>query len=261
MDSRSSAAENHKSETTELSIIVPTYREADNIEYLITSIAAALSGTRLGYEIIIVDDNSQDGSEQIVEELAAEGYPVRIITRVDERGLSSAVIRGFQEARGRVLLCMDADLSHPPEAIPRLLAALNEPQVTFALGSRYVPGASSDEDWGLYRWLNSKFATLLARPLTRVQDPMSGFFAIPREVFEQAAPLNPIGYKIGLELLVKCNCRQVREIPIHFADRRAGQSKLCFKEQLNYIRHIKRLLDFEYGWSWRLLLFRRKRHV
>ncbi len=261
MDSRPPDNQKHRSGIVDLSIIVPTYQEAENIKSLITRIAAALSGTRLTYEIIIVDDNSQDGSEQIVAELAAEGYPVGIITRIDERGLSSAVIRGFQEARGHVLVCMDADLSHPPEAIPRLLAALGEPQVTFALGSRYVPGASSDEDWGLYRWLNSKFATLLARPLTRVKDPMSGFFALPREVFEQAAPLNPIGYKIGLELLVKCNCRQVREIPIHFADRRAGQSKLCFKEQLNYIRHIKRLLDFEYGWFWRLLLFRRKRNA
>ncbi len=261
MGPTSPANEHRAAQDIGLSIIIPTYHEAENIKPLITRIAVALQDTGIAYEIIIVDDHSQDGSAQIVEELAAKEYPVRIITRTNERGLSSAVIRGFQEARGRVLVCMDADLSHPPEAIPRLLAALSEPGVTFAIGSRYVPGASSDEDWGLYRWLNSRFATLLARPLTRVKDPMSGFFAIPREVFEQAAPLNPIGYKIGLELLVKCNCRQVREIPIHFADRRAGQSKLSFREQLNYIRHIKRLLDFEYGWTWRILLFRRKKHA
>ena len=151
-------------------------------------------------------------------------------------------------------MCMDADLSHPPEAIPRLLDSIDEDS-DFALGSRYVPGASTDETWGLFRWINSKTATILARPFTPIKDPMSGFFALPRTIFEQAEELNPIGYKIGLELIVKCACKNIREIPIHFADRKYGQSKLNLKEQFNYLRHLKLLADFKFGEFSRLMQF------
>jgi dolichol-phosphate mannosyltransferase len=110
-----------------------------------------------------------------------------------------------------------------------------------------VPGAGTDEDWGLFRWLNSKVATLLARPFTTAKDPMAGFFALPRAVYQRAEALNPIGYKIGLELMVKCRCRGVQEIPIHFADRHAGTSKLSLKQQLLYVWHVKCLADHAYG--------------
>jgi dolichol-phosphate mannosyltransferase len=199
------------------------------------------------YEIIVVDDDSRDGSDVVIAKLAGEGYPVRIITRVNERGLSSAVICGFQKARGHFLVCMDADLSHPPETIPHLLECLETSDNDFVIGSRYVSGGSTEETWGVFRWLNSKVATLLARPFTSVKDPMSGFFALPRSVFERAEKLSPVGYKIGLELIVKCSCKGICEIPIHFADRKYGESKLTFKEQLNYLRHIKRLADFKFG--------------
>lgn len=197
-------------------------------------------------EVIIVDDNSKDGTDKVVQQFATEGYPVRLITRVGERGLSSAVIRGFNESKGEFLVCMDADLSHPPEAIPRLLECFRDARVNFAIGSRYVPGGSTDENWGLFRWLNSKVATILARPFTSIKDPMSGFFAIPRRVFERAAKLNPIGYKISLELTVKCACKKICEVPIHFTDRKLGQSKLSLREQINYLIHLKRLADFKY---------------
>jgi len=231
----------------DVSIVVPTFREAENLRPLLERIAGAMDGSGRSYEVIIVDDDSQDGSDRIVGELAEQGHPVRIITRVGERGLSSAVVRGFGEAGGDTLLCMDADLSHPPEAIPAMLQCLETQQADFVIGSRYVPGASTDEHWGLFRWLNSKVATLIARPFTPAKDPMAGFFALPRAVFERAEGLNPIGYKIGLELMVKCRCRRIREVPIHFADRRFGHSKLTLTEQLNYLRHIKRLADFKYG--------------
>lgn len=117
----------------------------------------------------------------------------------------------------------------------------------FVIGSRYVEGGATDEQWGFLRWLNSRAATLLARPFTSAQDPMSGFFALRRETFEQAAPLSPIGYKIGLELLVKCPCRRVHEIPIHFSQRHFGESKLSVKEQLRYLQHVRRLFVFKYG--------------
>ena len=238
-----------------VSIVVPTYKEAENLRPLVTQISDCMSPLHRPFEIIIVDDDSQDGSKQIVEQLRDEGYPVRIITRFGVRGLSSAVIHGFREAKGNYLVCMDADLSHPPEAIPRLLESIEDGDSDFALGSRYVPGASTDETWGLFRWINSKVATLLARPFTPIKDPMSGFFALPRAVFEQAEQLNPIGYKIGLELIVKCACKNIREIPIHFADRKYGHSKLNLKEQFNYLRHLKLLADFKFGEFSRLMQF------
>ena len=228
-----------------VSIVVPTYQEAPNLRALLSRIATTMSSCNSRYEVIIVDDNSRDGTDEVVETLCGENYPVRLITRTDERGLSSAVIRGFEESKGEVLICMDADLSHQPEAIPQLLECFGDPEVDFALGSRYVPGGSTDDKWGLARWLNSKLATLLARPFTHVKDPMSGFFAIRRSVFSEAAALNPVGYKIALELIVKCKCRKVQEIPIHFVTRQFGQSKLNFTERVNYVKHIKRLAYFK----------------
>lgn len=230
-----------------VSIVVPTYREAENLEELVARLREAMCDCAAGYEIIVVDDDSRDGTEEEMQRLAEVGHPVRLITRREERGLSSAVLRGFEEANGATLVCMDADLSHPPEAVPHLVEHLQASGADFVIGSRYVEGGSTQEGWGLFRWLNSKVATLLARPFTRARDPMAGFFVLPREVFERAAALDPVGYKIGLELIVKCNCRDVQEVPIHFANRKRGESKLSFKEQVNYLRHLKRLADHKFG--------------
>ena len=230
-----------------VSIIVPTYGEAENLRLLIPQICEAMTPTGTSFEIVVVDDTCGDDTEEVMAEHVAAGLPARLITRVDERGLSSAVIRGFREAEGEMLICMDADLSHPPEAVPRIVEALGEQGVDFVIGSRYVPGGSTDESWGLFRWLNSKVATLMARPFTKAKDPMAGFFALRNERFQNADRLSPVGYKIGLELIVKCACKTIREVPIYFADRKLGESKLSFKEQLNYIRHVKRLADYKYG--------------
>lgn len=229
-----------------VSIVVPTYKEAPNLRPLVKRITDAMSAFCCEYEIIVVDDDSKDDADKIIAELAAEGGPVRLITRMGERSLSSAVIRGFKEASGEILVCMDADLSHPPEAIPQLIEQLHQPEVDFVIGSRYVAGGTTAENWGPLRWLNSKIATLMAHPFTRVKDPMSGFFATRRSVFERGRSFNPIGYKIGLELIVKCRCERIREVPIHFACRKFGRSKLNFKEQLKYLRHINRLLRYKY---------------
>ena len=170
--------------------------------------------------------------------------------RTDQRGLSSAVLRGFSEAKGSVLVCMDADLSHPPEILPRMIETLEKDQVEFVIGSRYVRGGTTDAEWSWFRKLNSRVATLMARPFCRASDPLAGYFALPRAVFERAEALNPVGYKIGLELIVKCGCTRIAELPIHFSDRRFGQSKLSLREQINYLRHLKRLADFKFGgWS------------
>jgi dolichol-phosphate mannosyltransferase len=114
------------------------------------------------------------------------------------------------------------------------------------MGSRYTTGGLTEASWGFFRWLNSRVATLLARPLTSVKDPMSGFFALSRKTFESARDLNPIGYKIGLELMVKCNLHRIEEIPIHFKDRQFGQSKLTLREQKRYLQHLCRLFIYKY---------------
>ena len=228
-----------------VSIVVPTFQEAENIPLLVPRVCDGLAAADLPGEIIIVDDNSRDGSAEAVEELRRQGLPVRIEVRTKDRGLSSAVIHGFRQARGEFLLCMDADLSHPPERIPDMVAPLQSGTADFVLASRYLPGASIEEGWGLLRWLNSAAATLLARPLTSVTDPMSGFFALPRARFETAAQLSPIGYKIALELLVKADCRRVAEVPIHFARRAEGESKLSLREQVKYVQHVLRLYRYK----------------
>jgi dolichol-phosphate mannosyltransferase len=222
------------------SIIVPTYSEAGNLRELVSRTASAMQSARADYEIIVVDDNSPDDTRQVCHGLS-QNYPLSLLVRENERGLSSAVLAGLYLARGEFLVVMDADLSHPPESVPRLLKAVSNDGFEFAVGSRYVPGGSTEEGWGVLRYLNSRVATLLARPLTSVRDPMAGFFAIRRDVFLNADQLNPIGYKIGLELIVKCRCREIAEIPIHFANRKLGSSKLCLREQLNYIRHLGKL--------------------
>ena len=226
-----------------ISVIVPTYKEAANLRPLTERVFAATAAADIDAELLIVDDDSRDGSAEIVAELAAR-YPVRIIIRTAERGLSSAVVRGFREAANPVLVVLDADLSHPPEVIPDLVGPIHRGEADIAIGSRYAPGGRIAGPWSLLRVLNSRVATLLARPLTGVRDPMSGFFALHRTTLDRAARLNPIGYKIGLELVVKARCRRCLEVPIAFSDRVAGTSKLTLAEQIRYLRHLLHLYWF-----------------
>lgn len=237
-----------------VSIVTPIYKEAGNLPELIDRITRAMATADLPFEIVVVDDNSQDGTEGVIGELR-QRYPVRLITRYGERGLSTAVLRGFQESRGEVLVCIDADLSHPPEKIPELVQTIRRGEADFVLGSRYVKGGSTEEGWGFFRWLNSRVAILLARPFTSVADPMAGFFALSREVLETGDRLDPVGYKIALELLVKCRYRTVVELPIHFSQRHHGKSKLNLHEQLRYLAHLKRLADYRFGGLSRLIQF------
>eukprot|EP00752_Nemacystus_decipiens_P016867 g15099.t1 len=231
-----------------VSVIVPTYQEAANLPALIDRLAAVRAGWSAAFELIIVDDNSQDGSAELVAERGLDW--ATLVTRTEDRGLSSAVMEGFRRSSHEIIVVMDADLSHPPEKIPlmvdRLLAGDE-----FVIGSRFVKGGSTDADWGLFRWLNSKVATLMARPFTNVKDPMAGFFCFRSAALKNLkGRLNPIGYKIGLEVIVKAGFERMGEVPIHFTDRQAGESKLNFSEQLRYIQHLRRLMIFKYGvWS------------
>jgi dolichol-phosphate mannosyltransferase len=241
-----------RTSTPSVSIIVPTYKEAENLPGLIERLDQMRREFRLDIELLIMDDNSRDGSEELISRLALPW--VRLIVRTKNRGLSPAVLDGLGLATRETVVVMDADLSHPPEKIPDMLAELDR-GAEFVIGSRYVAGAATGEDWGLFRWLNSKVATWLARPFTRAADPMSGFFAFRRAALAKADELNPVGYKIGLELLVKCGFRRVVEVPIFFAQRQLGYSKLSFKEQLRYLQHLRRLMNYKYPFTSHALQF------
>jgi dolichol-phosphate mannosyltransferase len=227
----------------QISLIVPTLNEAENLEPLAQRIAAALAGRE--YEILIVDDNSRDQTPEICARLA-EQYPLRLMVRQrPTNGLSGAVMHGMALAQGEILVVMDADLQHPPEKIPELIEKLERSEADFVVGSRYTAGGSMQQEWGLSRRVNSWVATLLARPFAgAVSDPMSGFFALRRATYERALRLTPLGYKIGLELICKCRVKRVGEVPIHFATRQRGESKLTVKQQFKYLEHLSRLYDF-----------------
>ncbi len=229
----------------DVSIIVPALNEADNLAHLAPRVHSAMAGRP--YELLIVDDNSRDNTPEVCRKLS-ETYPLRLIVRTQPKnGLSGAVLHGLAEARGDFLVVMDADLQHPPEKLPELLAPLEAGLAEFVLGSRYVPGGTTGEQWTIFRMLNSRVATLLARPFAgNVRDPMSGFFALRKSTFERAQRLTPLGYKIGLELMCKCRVTSVTEVPIHFSTREFGESKLSLKQQFKYLEHLSRLYDFCY---------------
>ncbi|WP_435009713.1 glycosyltransferase [Tundrisphaera lichenicola] len=230
---------------TPVSIVVPTYRESESLPHLLERIEALRIDHDLTLELLVMDDNSADGSVELIRESGHDW--ARIVVRDGPRGLSPAVLDGIKLARYPVVVVMDADLSHPPEKIPDMILALASGQ-QFVIGSRYVPGGSTDDHWGFFRWLNSRVATLLASPLTDARDPMAGFFAFRRHELDRALYLNPVGYKIGLELIVKCGLENVGEVPIAFTDRRFGQSKLSFKEQLRYLQHLRRLYTYKFAY-------------
>lgn len=226
-----------------VSIVLPTFREAESLPLIVPEIAAVIEDDDRSYEIVVVDDASPDGTAEVARELG-ERFPVRVIER-RERGLATAVVRGFREARGRLLVVMDADGSHPVNTLPALLKAIDGPgdpsgaTVALAVGSRHAPGGGFRHSSARNR-LVSRFAALFARPLTTLSDPTSGFMAVRQELFE-GLELDPIGWKIVLEVVVKAQPCPFIEIPILFDDRRAGQSKQSLWAFLQYLQHCRRL--------------------
>jgi dolichol-phosphate mannosyltransferase len=234
-----------------VTVVIPTFNERDNLPVLIERLHIALEAAGRPHELLIVDDASPDGTAEAARALAAR-FPITVRVRTDERGLATAMLHGIQHARFDICVGMDADLSHPPEVVPDLCMAV-ETGARFALGSRYVAGGAT-RDWSPLRWLNSIGATWLARPLTRVHDPMSGFFAVRRSEVAWA-DLNPIGYKIALEILVKSRIDAPVEVPITFTDRLHGASKLDMSERLRYLRHLERLYRWRFPFATQLASF------
>ena len=221
------------------SYVIPTYNEAGGIERLIEAIDAVFKQNALDGEIVVVDDNSPDGTGAIVDRLAAR-YPVRCLHRPGKLGLSSGVIDGWKFARpeSEALGVMDADFSHDPSVITQMVRAL-EGGYDLAIGSRYVPGGGI-ENWPWRRKVTSLVAIALAKPLTPVRDITSGFFLVRRSALE-GVELDPIGFKIGLEVIAKARYRKAIEVPYVFTDRVAGSSKLNQSEIFNYLRQLGRI--------------------
>jgi dolichol-phosphate mannosyltransferase len=226
--------------TLKFSIVVPSYNEAGGIERLIVSLTDVFKTHGLDGEIIVVDDNSPDGTGAIVDRLT-ETYPVRCLHRPGKMGLSSGVIDGWKFARPEsdALGAMDADFSHDVNAVPAMVAALASGEYGLAIGSRYVPGGGI-ENWPMHRKITSLVAIALAKPLTPVRDITSGFFLVRRSALE-SVDLDPIGFKIGLEVIAKAHYGRAVEVPYVFTDRVAGTSKLNQSEILNYLRQLGRI--------------------
>ncbi len=221
------------------SLVVPTYNEAGGIERLIVALDEVFRKNGLDGEIVVVDDNSPDGTGKIVDELATR-YPVRCLHRPGKLGLSSGVIDGWKFARpeSEAVGAMDADFSHDAEAVPAMVRAL-ENGFDLAVGSRYVKGGGI-RNWPLRRKITSLVAIALAKPLTPLRDITSGFFLVRRSALE-GVELDPIGFKIGLEVIAKAHYKKAVEIPYVFTDRVAGQSKLNQGEIFNYLRQLRRI--------------------
>ena len=222
----------------DVTVLLPTFNERESLAMLHPRLAAALRP--YASEVVVVDDSSPDGTGAYVAALDNGLY--RLVERPTRLGLASAVLEGFQRARGRAVVVLDADGSHPPEVIPSLVDPILDGQAEFVLASRKVRGGSAP---GLVGWRRavSWGAGILARPLVKVRDPMSGFFAIQRSILDRAE-LAPIGYKIALEVLVRCAPRPVLEVPFTFGPRLAGESKLAGGQIREYVRHLARLYGF-----------------
>jgi dolichol-phosphate mannosyltransferase len=212
-----------------ISVIVPTYNEADSLPPLVERLGKAMSGHT--WELVVVDDGSPDGTAEVANRLSAQ-HPVWVVRRAGKAGLASAVIAGFKESRGDILVVMDADLSHPPETVPGLVQAIDD-GADLAVGSRYIAGGAT-MDWPLRRRVVSRVACLMGNALVPVRDATSGFFAVRRSAID-GVHLNAIGFKIGFEVIARGRYKRAVEVPYTFRDRELGASKFGRREVAQYV--------------------------
>lgn len=222
----------------ELTIVIPTYNERDGLAELARKLFEAAGSAGVDLEVVIVDDNSPDGTGQVADELART-YRVKVIHRAGKLGLGTAVVEGFAVATADIVGVMDADFSHPPALVPKMLAAFRSTQAQVLVASRYVPGGSTP-NWPLKRRLLSRAACLLARPLSPIRDAASGFFLIQRDIARNVA-IKAGGFKICLELIVRGWPTRLVEIPYQFDDRELGESKMSTREASGYLFQLKDL--------------------
>jgi len=231
----STVTENSKADLT---LVVPTYNEKDRLGELTGALFAAANGAGIALELVIVDDNSPDGTGQIADELART-HRMKVVHRSGKLGLGTAVVAGFAVASADVVGVMDADFSHPPALVPRMLAVFRATGADAVVASRYVPGGSTP-DWPFKRRMLSRVACLLARPLSPIRDAASGFFLIRRSI-AQNVTIKAGGFKICLELIVRGWPVSLVELPYRFDDRELGESKMSKREAAGYLVQLKDL--------------------
>ena len=240
---------NLKQSEAQVSIIIPTYNESENIIQVLKSIGEHLPKD-IATETIVVDDNSPDGTGKVVEDYINDtqtkvGYSVDVIHRKTKSGLSTAILDGIQHSSGETVVVMDSDFSHPPKIIPRLIEEIKISKCDIVIASRYTQGGKVS-GWSAKRKLISKAAKGIAKVGLGINesDPMSGFFAFRRKILE-GIKLDAIGYKMLLEILVKTKGAKVKEIPYTFTNRVYGYSKLDTSTMLDYVRSVWKL--YRYG--------------
>lgn len=218
-------------------MIIPVYNEAGNIPVLISRIGSSLKN--IDYEVIFIDDGSEDGTEALVRALQKKNKKIRLIERGKKMGLSSAVITGLKHSRGKYVCVMDGDLQHDPKYLPEMYNYIVRTPNSIVIGSRFVKNLRNQQR------LDSKVGTFLCRDVLgmKAYDPLSGFFMLERRKFLSLVPrLNPVGYKILLEILARGRFAKVKEIPIVFHMRKKGSSKLDLKTRAEFLKQVAMLL-------------------
>jgi dolichol-phosphate mannosyltransferase len=227
-----------------LSLILPTFNESGNISEIVRILSDLLDPAWAGrYELIVVDDNSPDLTWKIALDLIEQYPQLKVLHRDTEKGLSTAVIRGWQAAQGEILGVIDADLQHPPEILLQLLAEM-ERGADLAIASRHVEGGGVSE-WSMIRRFLSRGAQMLGlvilpEVINRLSDPMSGFFMVRRSAIA-GVTLSPVGYKILIEVAARGKIRWIGEVGYVFRERQTGESKVTWKQYLEYLQHLIRL--------------------
>ncbi|EGP93807.1 glycosyltransferase [Nitrosarchaeum koreense] len=223
---------------TEVSIVIPTYNESENIKGILHLIKEHLPKNTM-VEAIVVDDNSPDGTGKIAEDYFKSLkektlYTINVINRKTKEGLSSAILNGIEQAKGKIVVVMDSDFSHPPQLIPKLVEVLKQSKTDIVVASRYLNGGNI-QGWSLKRKIISKIGTMIAKKGLGINqsDPMSGFFAFNKDVIK-GINFDAIGYKLLLEMIVKAKGVSIKEIPYTFLDRQNGKSKLGIKTILEF---------------------------
>ena len=228
-----------------VSLVLPTYNEVQNLPRLIPRLTNVLEREEVPFEIIVVDDDSPDGTWAVAGEMALTDRRLRVIRRRGERGLATAVVAGWKAAQGEILGVMDADLQYPPEGLPALLRTIGaDAGLDVVVASRYTPGARRGA-WSLRREVVSRAAIVLAkaalpRVLGQLRDPNAGYFLIRRRVIE-GVDLHPLGYKILIEVLARGHWQRMVEIPYAYEGRHEGTSKLGFRQTVEFLSHLARL--------------------
>ena len=228
----------------DLSVVIPTFNESYGISKILRSLYSSLTELQIKFEIILVDDDSPDNTWEIAAELLEEIPELTVIRRVGAKGLATAVICGWQCSNGRLLGVMDGDGQHPVGVVKDLFTVFSDKNNEVAIASRYLPHGGIKK-WSLSRRLLSRGAQTLGQLLLpgaigTINDPMSGFFIVKRSIITKTE-LDPVGYKILLEILARSQTNKIQEVPYVFLERSSGKSKVALSHYSSYLRHLLRL--------------------